>query len=65
MLTGLMRLTKEQHSLYKEITDLAKQKHKEEIVDAWNDGDYAYFHSKETGRDFEDGEQYYKEKYER
>ena len=57
MLTGLMRLTKEQHSLYKEITDLAKQKHKEEIADAWYAGD-------EDGpiHDFED---YYNETYER
>ena len=36
---------------------------KEQIVDAWNGGDYAYFYSKETGRDFADGEEYYKETY--
>jgi len=29
----------------------------------WDDGDYAYFYSKETGRDFENGEQYYNETY--
>jgi hypothetical protein len=39
----------------------AKQMEKEQIQDAWNGGDYAYFYSKETGRDFADGEQYYNE----
>ena len=39
----------------------AKAMHKEEIKDAWDGGDYAYFYSKETGRDFADGEQYYNE----
>jgi hypothetical protein len=41
----------------------AKQMEKEQIVKAWNDGDHAYFYSKETGKDFENGEQYYKETY--
>jgi hypothetical protein len=41
----------------------AKEMHKQEIIDAWNDGDYSYFYSKETGKDFENGEQYYQEKY--
>ena len=41
----------------------AKGMEKEQIVDAWNGGDYAYFYSKETGRDFADGEEYYKETY--
>ncbi len=36
---------------------------KEQIEDAWNGGDYAYFYSKETGRDFSDGEEYYIETY--
>jgi hypothetical protein len=36
---------------------------KEQIAKAWDDGDYAYFHSKETGRDFDNGEQYYNETY--
>ena len=30
MINGLIRLTKEQHRLYKEITDLAKQMEKEQ-----------------------------------
>ncbi len=41
----------------------AKQMEKEQISKAWDDGDYAYFYSKETGRDFDNGEQYYNEKY--
>ena len=39
----------------------AKEMHKQEIIDAWNGGDYAYFYSKETGRDFADGNDYYQE----
>lgn len=45
----------------KEEIQQAKAMHKEEIVNAWNDGDYAYFYSKETGRDFVDGSEYYNE----
>lgn len=41
----------------------AKQMEKEQIVKAWDDGDYAYFYSKETGRDFDNGEEYYNETY--
>jgi len=41
----------------------AKQMEKEQIVKAWDDGDYAYFYSKETGRDFDNGEEYYNENY--
>ena len=41
----------------------AKAMEKEQISKAWDDGDYAYFHSKETGRDFDNGEQYYNETY--
>jgi hypothetical protein len=41
----------------------AKAMEREQIEDAWNGGDYAYFYSKETGRDFEDGSEYYNETY--
>ena len=51
------------HQLENEIQQ-AKQMHKQEIIDAWNGGDYAYFYSKETGKDFENGEQYYQEMFE-
>lgn len=38
MLNGLIRLTKDQHKLYKELTDLAKQMEKEQIMQARLDG---------------------------
>ncbi len=41
----------------------AKEMEKQQIIDAWNGGDYAYFYSKETGRDFADGTEYYNETY--
>jgi|SanBayMetagenome_1026888.scaffolds.fasta_scaffold26312_5 hypothetical protein len=47
----------------KRIFDKAKQMEKEQLVKAWDDGDYAYFYSKETGRDFDNGEEYYNETY--
>lgn len=43
--------------------EIAKQMEKEQISKAWDDGDYAYFYSKETGKDFDNGEQYYNETY--
>jgi hypothetical protein len=45
------------------IVEQAKQMEREQISKAWDDGDYAYFYSKETGRDFDNGEQYYNETY--
>lgn len=45
------------------LTMLMTQKEKEQIIKAWEDGDYAYFYSKETGRDFDNGEEYYKDVY--
>ena len=41
----------------------AKEMEKEQICKAWDSGDYAYFYSKETGRDFADGSEYYNETY--
>lgn len=46
-----------------ELVEKAKAMEKEQIIDAWNCGDYAYFYSKETGRDFVDGSDYYNETY--
>ena len=51
----------EDRKLFRKLKAEAEQMHKEEIVNAWNDGDYAYFYSKETGRDFVDGSEYYNE----
>lgn len=45
------------------LVEQAKQIEKEQIGKAWDSGDYAYFYSKETGREFENGEQYYNETY--
>jgi hypothetical protein len=50
---GLLRLTKEDHSLYSELRDKAKEMHKQEIIDAWEDGP-TYLEDKS-------GEQYYQE----
>ena len=47
----------------KDIVQQAKQMEKEQIINAWNDGDYSYFYDKETGRDFEDGKEYYNKIY--
>jgi hypothetical protein len=46
-----------------EVLEQAKEMEKWQISKAWDDGDYAYFHSKETGRDFDNGEQYYNKIY--
>ena len=41
----------------------AKAMHKEEIAQAFDDGDYNYFYSRKTGNDFENGKEYYNEKF--
>ena len=38
MINGLIRLTKEEHGLYKELTDLAKQMEKEKLLDKYGEG---------------------------
>ena len=48
---------------YLEFKRQAKEMHKQEIIDAWNDGNYSYFYSKETGENFADGKEYYNELY--
>jgi hypothetical protein len=50
-----------QGNIIQDLLEQAKEMHKQEIIDAWNGGDYAYFYSKETGRDFADGNDYYAE----
>lgn len=37
----------------------AKQMEKEQLAQAWDDGNYNYFYNKKTGVDFEDGTEYY------
>jgi hypothetical protein len=46
-----------------EYVEQAKEMEKQQIVKAWDDADYAYFSSKETGIDFENGKEYYNEEY--
>ncbi len=46
-----------------DLVEQAKEMEKQQIIDAWNGGDYAYFYSKETNRDFVDGNEYYNETY--
>ena len=48
---------------YNSLIQQAKEMEKQQIVKAWDDADYAYFSSKETGIDFENGKEYYNEEY--
>jgi hypothetical protein len=41
----------------------AKEREKEQIAKAFDDGDYNYHYSRKTGDDFEDGKEYYQEVY--
>jgi len=41
----------------------AKAIEKEQIVEAWNGGNYGYFYSKGNKEDFNDGSEYYNEVY--
>ena len=36
---------------------------KEQIIKAFDDGDYNYHYSRKTGNDFENGQEYFKELY--
>jgi len=45
------------------IEEQAKAMHKEEISEAFDDGEYNYFYSRKTGNDFENGIEYYEEKF--
>lgn len=44
------------------IINNALQMERQQIVDAWNDGEYAYFYVRD-GEEFEDGDEYYTEKF--
>jgi hypothetical protein len=54
---GLLRLTKDDHSLYSELRDKAKQMHREEIIKSNRDGVDMVIDKKR----FVTGEQYYNE----
>ena len=46
---------------YMELKQQAKQMNRNEIAQAFDNGDYNYFYSKKTGNDFEDGQEYFNE----
>ena len=41
--------------------EIAEQMNRNEIAQAFDNGDYNYFYSKKTGNDFEDGQEYFNE----
>jgi hypothetical protein len=57
------RLSMRSYSETNKMIEALLEKEKEQITKAWDDGDYAYFYNKETGRDFENGEEYYNQTY--
>jgi hypothetical protein len=58
---GLLRLTKEDHSLYSELRDKAKEINKREIEDAFDEGqEYEYQYHINNAPKF-DSETYYQE----
>ena len=41
--------------------EIAEQMNRNEIAQAFDNGDYNYFYSKKTGKDFSDGQEYFNE----
>ena len=41
--------------------EIAEQMNRNEIAQAFDNGDYNYFYSKKTGNDFSDGQEYFNE----
>jgi len=48
---------------FDELLEQAKEMNKEQISQAFEDGEHNYFYSKKTGEDFESGIEYYNEKF--
>jgi hypothetical protein len=46
-----------------ELINQAKEMFEEQIINAFDDGDYNYHYSRKTGNDFENGEEYFEELY--
>ena len=46
-----------------EVIEQAIAMEREQIIEAWNGGNYGYFYSKGTKEDFNDGSEYYNEVY--
>jgi hypothetical protein len=43
--------------------EIAEKMNRNEIAQAFDNGDYNYHYSRKTGNDFEDGQEYYEELY--
>jgi len=43
--------------------EIAEKMNRNEIAQAFDNGDYNYFYSRKTGNDFSDGQEYYEELY--
>jgi hypothetical protein len=41
--------------------EIAEKMNRNEIAQAFDNGDYNYFYSKKTGKDFSDGQEYFNE----
>ena len=50
-------------SHYSDVIAKAKKMERKIIAQAFEDGDYNYFYSKKTGKEFENGIEYYNEKF--
>jgi hypothetical protein len=48
---------------YMELKIKAKEMNRNEIAQAFDNGDYNYHYSRKTGNDFEDGQEYFNELY--
>ena len=48
---------------FNELLEQAKEKEEKIIAQAFEDGEYNYFYSKKTGKEFENGLEYYNEKF--
>ena len=60
----LEKITNENYKKsFDQIIEQAKEMEKKIIAQAFEDGDYNYFFSKKTGREFENGIDYYNEKF--
>lgn len=55
--------TKVHKEMEHKILEQAKEMEKKIIAQAFEDGDYNYFYSKKTGKEFENGLEYYNEKF--
>ena len=46
-----------------EVIEQAKAMERQQIIEAWDGGNYGYFYSKGNKEDFNDGSEYYNEVY--